>query len=402
MNPPETRRRPFVVVIAATIIVLIFVLVIRRDLTGALSGSPLDPSLTPRSAAPTFTTSASTTSFRSPGRPVSASAERAGRSFLTAYVDPDGRVVRRDQNGDTVSEGQAYAMLVAVALRDRATFEAVWSWTQQNLMRPDHTLSWLWRDGAVVDPSSASDADLDAARALVMAGRVFGDEELTAAGVRLGQAILDVETVSTPLGRIMVAGSWARQDPYAYNPSYSSPVAFDLLHQASGDGRWTELAAGSHRATRAFLDRAPLPPDWGQVNSTGQADPTAGAAGRGGEGVRYGYDAARLPLRYAESCSPEDVALAARLSAPLSQAPPHAAVRSLTGEAIGSEESVVAMAGLAAAHAAAGDWSGSKAALVASDGHQQDQPSYYGGAWSALGRLLLTDRTLGGCPPLTS
>jgi len=337
----------------------------------------------------------------SPVSHVSPSAERAGRSFLDGYVDPDGRVVRRDQDGDTVSEGQAYAMLVAVALRDHVTFDAIWSWTRQHLLRPDQTLSWLWRDGAVVDASSASDADLDAARALVMGGRVFADPELTAAGVRLGRAILDEETVNTALGRIMVAGNWARQDPHTYNPSYSSPVAFGLLHQASGDQRWMELSAGSHRATRAFLDRDPLPPDWGQVDSKGRVRPTAGAAGRGSDGVQYGYDAARLPLRYAESCESQDVALASRLSAALSQPPQHAAVRSLNGEAIGTLESAVAMAGLAAAKAAAGDWSGSKAALLAADELQEQQPSYYGGAWSALGRLLLTDRSLGGCPPLT-
>lgn len=39
----------------------------------------------------------------------------ASEAFLKRYVDPDGRVVRRDRGGDTVSEGQAYAMLVAVA-----------------------------------------------------------------------------------------------------------------------------------------------------------------------------------------------------------------------------------------------------------------------------------------------
>jgi endo-1,4-beta-D-glucanase Y len=371
--------------------ILIFVLVSRRELTDASSGWVPDPSLTP-------------SSHSSPMSPVFAigpSAERAGRSFLDAYVDPDGRVVRRDQDGDTVSEGQAYAMLVSAALRDEATFDAVWSWTQKNLLRPDQTLSWLWRDGSVVDSSSASDADLDAARALVMAGRVFQDVELTAAGIRLGRAILDEETVYTPLGRIMVAGSWARQEPYVYNPSYPSPVAFGLLQQASGDQRWIELSAGSHNATRAFLDRHPLPPDWGEVDSQGHVQPTAGAAGRGNDGVQYGYDAARLALRYAESCSGEDVTLAARLSAPLSQAPQHAAVRNLDGGAIGTRESVVAIAGLAAAHAAAGDWTGSQAALLASDQLQQQQPSYYGGAWRALGWLLLTDRTLGGCPPLT-
>ena len=61
----------------------------------------------------------------------------------------------------------------------------------------------------------------------------------------------------------------------------------------------------------------------------------------------------------------------------------------------------MAIAALAAAYGAAGDRNGSAAGLVAADQLQQQQPSYYGGAWNALGQLLLADRTLGGCPPLT-
>src|SRR6266571_1756749 len=46
-------------------------------------------------------------------------ARSSAQAFLDGYIDPDGRVVRRDQGGDTVSEGQSYAMLTAVALGDR-------------------------------------------------------------------------------------------------------------------------------------------------------------------------------------------------------------------------------------------------------------------------------------------
>ena len=42
----------------------------------------------------------------------------AGQKFLDDYVEPDGRVVRRDEGGDVVSEGQAYGMLIAVAVGD--------------------------------------------------------------------------------------------------------------------------------------------------------------------------------------------------------------------------------------------------------------------------------------------
>ena len=42
----------------------------------------------------------------------------AGQKFLDEYVEPDGRVVRHDEGGDVVSEGQAYGMLIAVAVGD--------------------------------------------------------------------------------------------------------------------------------------------------------------------------------------------------------------------------------------------------------------------------------------------
>src|SRR6476619_1821648 len=156
----------------------------------------------------------------SPGRPsssVSASAgslgaltaHEAGESFLSGYVGPDGRVTRRDEGGDTVSEGQAYAMLVAAALNDQQHFTRVWVWTKRNLAREDGLLAWRWKDGQVVDNASASDADLEAA--------AFGDDQLKAEGIRLGTAVLDKETVMTSVGRVLVAGSWANHPPYAYN-----------------------------------------------------------------------------------------------------------------------------------------------------------------------------------------
>ncbi|HEY5822558.1 MAG TPA: glycosyl hydrolase family 8 [Propionibacteriaceae bacterium] len=328
-------------------------------------------------------------------------ARQAGEAFLTGYVDPDGRVVRRDQGGDTVSEGQAYGMLVAVGIGDRDAFTRIWAWTQEHLLRPDGTLSWRWQDGQVVDASSASDADLDAARALVIAGRVFEDQQLTTDGTTLGTAILDVETLKTDLGRILVAGSWATTEPYAYNPSYASPAAYAVLATASPDPRWKALTEGSRAATTAVLANADLPPDWAQVHRNGRVDPMPGAAGRGNDGVRYGYDATRLPLRYAESCAPEDVALAARLGTPLARFAGNPASRDLGGQPLTDDQSVVATSAQAAVSAASGDLTGASAQLVIADHLQQQGPTYYGGAWDALGRLLLTETTLGGCPPLS-
>ncbi len=327
-------------------------------------------------------------------------ADQAAAVFLTDYVDADGRVVRRDQGGDTVSEGQAYALLVAVGIGDQDTFTEVWSWTKANLKRPDGLLSWRWEDGAVVDASSASDADLDTARALILAGTAFADPLLSAEGVALGQAVLDLETVRTGAGRILVAGNWATEEPFAYNPSYASPVASALLAQASGDPRWAELDEGSRVVTEALLEESELPPDWAQIRADGTVEAMPGAQGRGNDGVRYSYDASRTPVRFAESCAAADRALAAQLVDVLDRSGADTAALDLGGAALTGEESPVAAVGQAAAVAANGDLDRARAELVDADHLQQQTPTYYGAAWNALGRLLLTDDALGGCPPV--
>ena len=327
-------------------------------------------------------------------------AQEAGEAFLSGYVESDGRVTRHDEGGDTVSEGQAYAMLVAAALNDQQHFTTVWAWTKRNLAREDGLLAWRWKDGQVVDNASASDADVDAARALVIAAAAFGDDQLKAEGVRLGTAVLDKETVMTKVGRVQVAGSWANHPPYAYNPSYTSPAANALLAGATDDERWAELDLGTRAVTTALLNRADLPPDWAQVHPDGRIDAMPGAPGRADEGVRYGYDATRMPIRFAESCLPADVALAGRLTPALDRSMGDPAVRDLGGAPVLNEESVVAAAAKAAALAAAGQTARADSQLLSADHLQQVKPTYYGAAWNALARLILSGRTLGGCPPM--
>jgi endoglucanase len=326
-------------------------------------------------------------------------AQEAGEAFLNGYVESDGRVTRRDEGGDTVSEGQAYAMLVAAALNDQQHFTTVWAWTKRNLARKDGLLAWRWKDGQVIDNASASDADLDAARALVIAAAAFGDDHLKAEGVRLGTAVLDKETVMTRVGRVLVSGSWANHPPYAYNPGYTSPAANALLADATNDERWAELDSGTRAVTTTLLNRADLPPDWAQVHPDGRIDAMPGAPGRADEGVRYAYDASRLPIRFAESCHPADVALAARLTPALDRSVGDPAVRDLDGAPLLNEESVVAAAAKAAALAAAGQTARAASQLLSADHLQQVKPTYYGAAWNALVRLMLSGETLGGCPP---
>jgi endo-1,4-beta-D-glucanase Y len=331
-------------------------------------------------------------------RPPTAAREAADH-FLDGYVDEDGRVVRRDQGGDTVSEGQAYAMLVATAIGDEATFAKVWDWTRLHLQRSDGLLSWQWRDGQVVDAESATDADLDAARALVLAGERFDRPEWRREGLRVARAVLTEETALTGIGRVLLAGSWVDGPPYAVNPSYASPAAAQVLARASGDARWDELQKGNLDVNEELVDENRLPPDWAQVERDGSVRPTGGPQG---EPTRFGFDAARLPVRYAESCSPEHRKLAAEVRPLLERVEPPRTVYDLAGSPQTGQTHPLAHLAEAAALAATGDDAAARQALDAADAAQEQDPTYYGAAWAALGRLMLTDDVLGGCPPLAA
>lgn len=319
-----------------------------------------------------------------------------GRRFLDTYVDPDGRVVRRDEGGDTVSEGQAYALLVAVALDDRATFDRVWAWTASNLRRPDGLLSWRWADGAVVDGEAAADADLDAAWALSLAARRWPLGGYARPARELASAIGALETVAAGEGRtVLAAGPWAvgatgAGDAAAVNPSYLSPVADAVLAQAGyiDAAAAASRAAGGRHVVTALLDERGIPTDWARVGADGTVSPADGATG-GGDG-RFGWDAVRVSLRFAASCDPADRAIAARVWTVM-----------LNGAGVDEMgDHPARLTAAAAAAAAAGDPERATELLDEASTQDQEHPTYYGSALTALARILLGTDRLGGCPPL--
>ena len=190
--------------------------------------------------------STSTTSGAAPN--AQARAVAASKRFLKRYVASDGRVVRLDQGGDTVGEGQAYGMLMAAAIGDKKRFNLIWDWTQKNIQRPDGLLSFLWKNGHIVDPQAASDADLDASRALLVAGCRFHQPTYKQQALRLGSAILHVEVGSASYrgAPVLTAGPWAiTPPPPTVNVSYFSPASFT---RAPGRLRRIPRGARSPRA----------------------------------------------------------------------------------------------------------------------------------------------------------
>jgi cellulose synthase (UDP-forming) len=338
---------------------------------------------------------------------LSQKAHDAAESFFSRYVQPDGRVARTDQGGDTVSEGQAYAMLLAVALDDRSRFDRVWLWTKDNLQRGDGLLAYHWSNGHVDSSEPATDADLDAARALVLAGKRFSSEDYANAGVRMGEAVLGGETSEVSGLPVLVPGPWATSSTPIVNPSYFSPRAYADLASAHQDPRWDDIA-GTSRSIAATLTGSGLPPDWARVDalvpSGGEASAQAqaignpgGAAASGSSGPTSGLDAVRLAIRSAESCVPADRRIAAHLW-PLYRRHPGIATYSLSGAPVGHGTHAASYVAAAAAAKAGGDDEATQQLLDRAQQADSSQPTYYGAAWVALGRVMLTSSALGSCP----
>jgi endo-1,4-beta-D-glucanase Y len=319
--------------------------------------------------------------------------------FLHRYVDADGRVVRIDQGGDTVSEGQAYALLLDVATDRRAQFATVWNWSKANLMQPDGLLAYHWQAGRVVDRDPASDADLDIARALVLAGSRWHDRTFGSEGRTYAQAILTNETMTLD-GRLwLVAGPWARTSPYYLDPSYFDPGSFALLGSATHDPSWSRLAASS--AVAVAEDTAGgtrLPSDWATVSTSGQvqssAPPTGGA-------TVYGYDAFRTLVRQTDACTSGPVRRLDAKLLPLAARTASAADRAddynPDGTPSETGDNPLMLVAAAGAAAAAGDDRARDAYLDQAAGLEKSDGSYYFDAWVALGRYLLTTSILSGC-----
>ena len=101
-------------------------------------------------------------------------------NFRRHAIQSDGRVIERRADDRTTSEAQAYALFFALVANDRAQFERLLSWTQNNLANGDlraQQPAWLWGSDTasrwrVLDANPAADADFWLAYTLLQAGRL--------------------------------------------------------------------------------------------------------------------------------------------------------------------------------------------------------------------------------------
>ena len=321
---------------------------------------------------------------RGDGR-VDAGAEQArlsAQAFLDRYVDADGRVVRRDQGGDTVSEGVSYALLLAQVAGDETVERRVWQWAEDNLRRDDGLLSFLTdAAGRVIDEQAATDADLVIAWALGRSDQP--DLRADAAGVLA--AVEQHTVVSRSPGPLLTAGPWATGDPATLNPSYwvlpaLRATARDVLAERIGPAL-DALGGG-------------LPPDWARLDG-GRLTASPDPGGRFPQ-ARYGLDAMRATVWLATDCGAENRERAAASREALADRP-EASARELDGTVLDPAPRPLGLVAAAAAADADADDTASDDLLDRAAAQDAQSPTYYGAAWVALGRALLQTDELDTC-----
>ncbi len=229
--------------------------------------------------------------------------------------------VSSNNYGGTITEGQSYALLKAVWMDDRKTFDKTWNWTQKHMANPDsHLLGWHWgkkENGqfGLISHHNATDGDQDIAYALLLAGEKWKHDNY----------IQDAQKLITDLWRFNVSevqgkyylnpGTWEGfyQGYLSINPSYFAPYVYrkfaeyDIPHRKG----WLELADNIYPTLAACsnLTAQRLPPNWCAVDyNTGQII----YSDHQGKGSRdFSYDAYRVFWRMAmdaKAGSPEALA----------------------------------------------------------------------------------------------
>ncbi|MGF0241692.1 cellulose synthase complex periplasmic endoglucanase BcsZ [Rhodococcus sp. IEGM1300] len=232
------------------------------------------------------------------------------QTFVEHFVQPDGRVLDASTpQRHSSSEGQSYAMFFALVANDRATFDKLWRWSQDNLAQGDiksNLPGWFWgldEQGKwrLLDSNSASDADLWFAYALLEAGRLWQRDDYTLQARQLLHNVATQEVENLPgLGKMLMPGkvgfikpSLDKPELWQLNPSYLPIPVLRRLAAVDHKGPWAQIATNTQTLIKAVSYKG-FVADWVSYRSTGPGkgefivDPVKGELGS--------YDAIRTYL----------------------------------------------------------------------------------------------------------
>ena len=223
--------------------------------------------------------------------------ETAWSAYKKRFVRT-GRVID-DVNRISHSEGQGYAMLIAVKAGDRIAFDEIWQWTKRELYIDASGLAaWKWDDRSapkVSDKNNASDGDILIAWALAEAAERWGTMEYREAARDIIRAVGKANVALGPAGLALLPGRIGfspedHPDGQVLNLSYWVFPAFERFKVLDTGTDWAAVQASGLKLLReSRFGPLRLPTDWIAIGS-GQPAPAKAFP------AKFSYNAIRIPL----------------------------------------------------------------------------------------------------------
>lgn len=228
-----------------------------------------------------------------------ATAYTTWKSEFREVCSGKGARIRFDNASETVSEGIAYGMLLAAYAADKTFFDELYTFWKANLSN-NGLMNWKINGcNQATGTGSATDADFDAAYALLVAANQWpaGNYKTEFDGM-IGK-IKQFDMASN--GRATNGDSWFQSD--CTNPGYHSPGYYQAFAAANTANAsfWSNTAynftydvlwANNANGTTGLVS------NWS--TSSGSANQCNSAGNGQTEAVGFGYDASRFPWRVAQ------------------------------------------------------------------------------------------------------
>jgi len=208
--------------------------------------------------------------------------------------------VKFDNSWETVSEGIGYGMLLSVYMADKTLFDGLWLYYKDNV-NGNKVMNWKINGcSGTIGQNGATDAELDAAIALIVADYQWGSTgniNYKSDATALISAIKNYEIEANTF--VLKPGDQFGGSQIT-NPSYFSPAYYRVFGTFTNDGTfWNAVAAKSYTIINNNLIQnnavGGLVSDW--CEASGAYSSQAGGYNNGGK--TYTYDAARTPWRIA-------------------------------------------------------------------------------------------------------
>jgi endo-1,4-beta-D-glucanase Y len=211
------------------------------------------------------------------------------------------KVIRPENGNDTVSEGIAYGMLIAVNMNDQTLFDSLYSYWHGNVAA-GNLMTWCIPAGSgscnASGGGSATDADEDAAFALLQADKAWGSTgsnnyKSLAMGMISDIWTNDIDSGGTnlPKGGSHYTSPSGTSGLGITNPSYFAPAYYTAFKAAGDSHDWAAVNSAVYTALGKLAGSNGLVPAWCGSSCT------VPATNGGANDMIYQYDSHRVPMR---------------------------------------------------------------------------------------------------------